>query len=201
MSPSRSDNIFERLHPQRQFYTSGEVERLERQLKAEVERGALERIQVGKRALATFPEEWYREPTSGVVYRYVAPEFPAPGLWEPVDKPQDGYFFRQQRAMSRTRSNKPLLGPLCPHESPSPEEYSRLLQALDSRWARGEVERAMDWNEGHPVTLFHHRPTDETYVLTPPRTYGEHGGWRKTDLSSRNGTWPGRLWLDCPPPP
>jgi hypothetical protein len=202
MGASRSDNLFERLHPTRQFSSSGEMERLERRLREEVERGTLERIQVGKRALATSPEEWYREPASGVVYRYVAPEFPSPGLWEPVDTPEEGYFFEKQRAMSRTRPSKPsLLGALCPHASPSPEEYSRLVEALDSRWTRGEVERAVDWESGHPVMLFHFRPTDETYVLTPPRVFGESGGWRKSDLSSREGTWPGRLWLDCPPPP
>lgn len=180
--PKRS--ILSKLHPGKDFSALDEVHEFERRLAAELEKGAVERIPVGKMFSHTTPEEWYREKGTGVVYRYIPPEFPLKGMWARVEKPEERSFFEQ----------------LYPGDAPTPEEYPALARTLEELWLRGEVERAKDTDspiEG--VLIYHHPKTDETFELMPPASFMKDGVWRKIFRSQKDGSWPGELKKDIPP--
>jgi hypothetical protein len=180
--PKRS--ILSKLHSSKEFGTFDEVQEFQQRLAAELEKGSVERIPVGKMFSHTTPEEWYREKETGIVYRYIPPEFPLKGLWERVEKLEERSFFEQ----------------LYPGDAPKPEEYKALQLKLEELWLRGEVERARDVDtpiEG--VMLYHHPKTDETFELIPPGAFTKDGTWRKIFRSQKEGSWPGELKKDIPP--
>jgi hypothetical protein len=180
--PKRS--ILSKLHSGKQFDALEEVQEFQLRLAAELEKGTVERIPVGKMLSHSNPEEWYREKDSGVVYRYIPPEFPLKGHWAKVEKPEERSFFEQ----------------LYPGDAPKPEEHAVLVRTLDELWLRGEVERARDVDtplEG--VMLYHHPASDETFELTPPGAFTKDAMWRKIFRSEKEGSWPGELKKDVPP--
>ena len=174
------------LHAGEEFDSREDVQRFEHALAVELEKGTIERIPVGRLLSHSAPEEWYREKASGVVYRYVPPEFPLKGHWARVEEPGARSFFEQ----------------LCATDAPSDEEYAGLVRALEALWRRGEVERVRDAGTRiQGVTLYHHRPTDETFELMPPGAFTARASWRKVFRSHADGSWPGKLQLDVPPAP
>lgn len=177
-------SILAKLHSGEEFASLEDVQLFQARLAAELEQGTVERIPVGKMLSHTTPEEWYREKETGVVYRYVPPEFPLKGHWGRVEKPEERSYFEQ----------------LCATDAPSKEDYPRLVAELEQRWRKGEVERAPSPTakvEG--VMLYHHRPSDETFELFPPLRATGRAVWQKVFRSNADGTWPGKLKLDVPP--
>ncbi len=180
--PRRS--ILARLHSGKDFSSLDEVQEFQLRLAAELERGSVERIPVGKMLSHTMPEEWYREKETDIVYRYVPPEFPLKGHWGRVENPEERSFFEQ----------------LHPGDAPGPEEYVALRLKLEELWLRGEIERARDVDtpiEG--VMLYHYPKTDETFELIPPGAFTQDGTWRKVFRSQKEGSWPGELKKEVPP--
>jgi hypothetical protein len=177
-------SLLSKLHSGKEFGSAEDVQRFERRLTEELERGTIERIPVGQLLSHATPEEWYREKQTGIVYRYVPPEFPLKGHWQRVEEPERRSFFEQ----------------LYPGEAPTAEEYAELVQRLEERWRRGEVERAAATNTRVAgVMLYHHPATDETFELTPPGAVTERAGWIKVFRSRKEGSWPGKLRLEVPP--
>jgi hypothetical protein len=180
--PRRS--ILSKLHSGEQFESFDEVQEFQQRLTLELEKGTIERIPVGKLFSYATPEEWYREKDSGVVYRYIPPEFPLKGHWLRVKNPEERSFFAQ----------------LHPGDEPTPEEYPSLVSKLEELWLRGEVERAPFLNTPvKGVMLYHHPPSDETFELTPPTPSTGRATWRKIFRSHQDGSWPGKLKKDIPP--
>lgn len=180
--PKRS--ILSKLHSGKEFSSFEEVQAFEQQLATELEKGSVERIPVGKMFSHTTPEEWYREKNTGVVYRYIPPEFPLKGMWARVEKPEERSYFEQ----------------LCETDRPSKEEYSRLSAELEKRWRLGEIERAYNTLSNiEGVWIYHHPPSDETFELYPPLPSTGWGMWRKIFRSQKRGSWPGELKKDIPP--
>lgn len=180
--PKRS--ILAKLHSGKEFGSLDEVQEFQQRLAAELERGTVERIPVGKLYSHTTPEEWYREKETGVVYRYIPPEFPLKGMWARVENPEERSYFEQ----------------LCATDRPNPAEYAQLAAELQRRWLQGEIERAPNTNskiEGSWV--YHHPPSDETFELFPPLAVTGWGMWRKVFRSEKTGSWPGELKKDIPP--
>ncbi|HVG63073.1 MAG TPA: hypothetical protein VNA24_31205 [Hyalangium sp.] len=181
--PKRS--ILSKLHSGKEFSSLEDVQAFEQRLAAELEKGSVERIPVGKMFSHTTPEEWYREKDTGIVYRYIPPEFPLKGMWARVEDPEERSYFEQ----------------LCATDRPSKEEYTRLSVELEKRWRKGEIERAYNTHskiEGSWV--YHHPPSDETFELFPPLPSTGWGMWRKVFRSQKRGSWPGDLKKDIPPP-
>ena len=180
--PKRS--ILARLHSGKQFESLDEVQEFQLRLAAELEKGTVERIPVGKLFSYTTPEEWYREKGTDIVYRYIPPEFPLKGHWLRVEKPEERSFFEQLYAGDR----------------PTPEEYAVLFARLEALWLRGEVERAPDVDTPvKGVWIYHHTPSDETFELQPPDRATKCGTWRKIFRSHEDESWPGELTKDIPP--
>jgi hypothetical protein len=177
-------SVFTKMHSGKNFESIEDVQRFEKRLATELEKGTVERIPVGQLLSHVTPEEWYRERKTGIVYRYSPPEFPLKGRWEHVEDPEARSFFEQ----------------LYPGDAPTPEEYSVLVRELEALWRRGEVERAPDVNTPlKGVVLYHHPATDETFELTPPGELEENAMWIKIFRSRKDGSWPGKLKLDMPP--
>lgn len=177
-------SILSKLHSGKEFNALDEVQEFQLRLAAELEKGTVERIPVGKLFSYTTPEEWYREKETDIVYRYIPPEFPLKGMWARVENPGERSFFEQ----------------LYPGDAPTPEEYAVLVKKLEELWLRGEVERARDTDtpiEG--VRVYHHPKTDETFELIPPGAFTKDGTWRKIFRSEKEGSWPGELKKDIPP--
>ncbi|WP_224366120.1 hypothetical protein [Hyalangium versicolor] len=180
--PKRS--ILSKLHSGKQFDSLDEVQEFERRLAAELEKGTVERIPVGKLYSHTTPEEWYREREAGIVYRYIPPEFPLKGRWERVENPEERSYFEQ---LSR-------------EDQPTQEQYAQLSAELEERWRRGEIERALNTNSKIAGTwIYHHPPSDETFELYPPLQSTKRAIWQKIFRSEKDGSWPGELKKDIPP--
>ncbi len=180
--PKRS--ILSKLHSAEEFSSLEEMQEFQLQLAAELEKGAVERIPVGKLFSHTTPEEWYREKDTSTVYRYIPPEFPLKGLWARVEDPEERSYFEQ----------------LCGTDRPTKEEFTRLSAELEKRWRQGEVERARSPSSKIEGTwLYHHPPSDETFELFPPLPSTGWAMWRKVFRSQKDGSWPGELKKDIPP--
>ncbi|MFL5344927.1 MAG: hypothetical protein ACJ8AT_09035 [Hyalangium sp.] len=180
--PKRS--ILAKLHSGKQFESLDEHQEFQLRLAAELEKGSVERIPVGKLFSYVTPEEWYREKDSGIVYRYIPPEFPLKGHWLRVKDPEERSYFGQLHHGDR----------------PTPEEYTALSAKLEELWLRGEVERAPDVDTPvKGVLIYHHPPSDETFELQPPDRATKCGTWRKIFRSHQDGSWPGELKRDIPP--
>ena len=165
-------SILSKLHPREQFDSLEEVQEFERRLTLEIDRGTVERIPVGKLFSYATPEEWYREKDSGVVYRYVPPEFPLKGHWLRVKNPEERSFFAQ----------------LYHGDAPTPEEYAALAAQLEDLWLRGEVERAPFLKTPiKGVMIYHHPPSDETFELTPPTPSTNRATWRRSSAPRKMG--------------
>ncbi|WP_224242010.1 hypothetical protein [Hyalangium gracile] len=180
--PRRS--ILSKLHPGQEFGSLEELLLFQQRLAAELEKGAVERIPVGKLYSHTTPEEWYREKDSGTVYRYIPPEFPLKGRWAHVEDPEERSYFEQ----------------LCGTDRPTKEQYASLAAELEKRWRQGEVERAPSTSSKIAGTwVYHHAPSDETFELFPPLPSTGWAMWRKVFRSEKAGSWPGELKRDVPP--
>lgn len=180
--PKRS--ILSRLHSGKEFGALEEVQEFQLRLAAELEKGTVERIPVGKMLSHTTPEEWYREKETGTVYRYVPPEFPLKGHWAKVEDPGERSYFEA----------------LCATDRPSKEQYAKLAAELEKRWLAGEVERARSVNSKIEGTwVYHHPASDETFELYPPLPSTGWAMWRKVFRSKKDGTWPDELKKDIPP--
>lgn len=180
--PKRS--ILSKLHSGKEFDSLDEHQEFQRRLAAELEKGTVERISVGKLFSYTTPEEWYREKESGIVYRYIPPEFPLKGMWARVENPEERSYFEQ----------------LCATDRPTKEQYALLAAELEKRWRQGTIERAPSTSSKIPGTwVYHHPPSDETFELFPPLASTGWGMWRKVFRSEKEGSWPGELKKDIPP--
>jgi hypothetical protein len=180
--PKRS--ILSKLHPGKEFESLEALQAFQVRLAAELEKGTVERIPVGKLLSHSMPEEWYREKDTGTVFRYIPPEFPLKGHWAKVEAPEERSFFEQ----------------LYPGDAPKPQEHEALVARLDELWRRGQVERAPDTDTPiQGVVLYHHPATDETFELIPPGAFTKNGSWRKIYRSQKKGNWPGELKKDIPP--
>lgn len=74
------------LHPQRKIRSVQEQRELEQQIALILDDGIAQEVPVERHEYAYMDEHWYRETKSGVVYRYVVPNFPALGIWERVSQ-------------------------------------------------------------------------------------------------------------------
>jgi hypothetical protein len=177
-------SILPKLHSGKEFSAFDEVQEFQQRLGAELEKGTVERIPVGRLFSHTTPEEWYREKDTGIVYRYIPPEFPLRGMWARVENPEERSYFEQ----------------LCETDRPTSEQHARLSAELEKRWRLGEIERARNTNsplEG--AWVYHHPPSDETFELYAPLPATGQGKWRKVFRSQQRGSWPGELKKDIPP--
>jgi hypothetical protein len=180
--PKRS--VLSQLHSGKDFESLEDVQHFQRRLAAELGTGAIERIPVGRLLSHTMPEEWYRETRTGIVFRYIPPEFPLRGRWERVENPEERSYFEQ----------------ICVTDQPTPEEYARLVDELEQRWQQGEIERAPNTRAKIAGTfLYHHPPSDETFELYPPLQSTGRAIWQKVFRSHVSGSWPGKLKLDVSP--
>lgn len=180
----KSKHVFTRMKDEGSFNSADEARELEAALQREEAAGTIERIPVGQ-VMGGGAEEWYREKKSGLVYRLVVPDFPSKGYWGRVEAPEARSFFCS----------------LCPRERLSPDEYAALVRALDALWREGSIQRARNLNSRiADVFLFHHPPTDETFMLTPPRKeLNDHAEWQRWYFNV--GRWPGGRTVEIPPPP
>jgi hypothetical protein len=180
--PKRS--ILSKLHSGKEFESLEALQAFQLRLAAELEKGTVERIPVGKMFSHTTPEEWYREKDTDVVYRYIPPEFPLKGRWSKVEDPAERSYFEQ----------------LCGTDRPKKEEYAKLAAELEKRWLEGEVERARSPSSKIEGTwIYHHPASDETFELYPPLPSTGWAMWRKVFRSEKDGTWPDELKKDIPP--
>jgi hypothetical protein len=176
--------ILSKVHSGKEFESFEELQLFQQRLAAELEKGTVERIPVGKLHSYTTPEEWYREKETGTVFRYIPPEFPLKGMWAHVEDPEERSYFEQ----------------LCPTDRPTKEQYTRLAAELEKRWLQGEIERAPSKSSKIAGTwVYHHAPSDETFELYPPLASTGWAMWRKVFRTEKAGSWPGELMKDIPP--
>ena len=79
-----SANALEDLHVGRKIRSITDDERLRDRIVALLEAKLIEEIPVGKTRYSHSAERWFRDCSVGDVYRYVEPNFPALGVWEPL---------------------------------------------------------------------------------------------------------------------
>ena len=72
------------IHPEGPISSAEDADQLEVKLRLLVSNGVIEEIAVTERRYRFSEEHWYRSVSTGSVYRYVAPNFPARGRWEQV---------------------------------------------------------------------------------------------------------------------
>lgn len=77
---STVDSLWSKDH----FDSAAEHLAFERALERELGSGTIVEIPVGLPDPLRKAERWFREASSGAIYRYVPPDFPARGVWEPV---------------------------------------------------------------------------------------------------------------------
>ena len=178
--------ILARLHRGEEFNTIDEVHDFEAKLKDLVERGYIEVIPVNRKHRSSIDEEaWFRDKRSGLVYRYVKPDFPSRGHWGPVEDPGTPSFFEA----------------MCPDLYPSVEQYRELVRQLDAAWAAKQIECAtLKQRYELEEVFFHHPATDETYDLTLANPYQKGGSWMKVFFSEKAGNWPDETMVVGPPP-
>ena len=179
--------ILKRLHRDDHFETADDAEAFERKLQSLLGRGRLQEVKP-IRPLYHGPmmfERWIRDPKADTVYRYVAPDFPMPGMWAEVERPEVPSYFL---ALGK-RTQVPQA------------DYDLLVRKLDEALARGEIERAYDMKTGYTkpgirgITYYYSEPTDEAFQLVPPFEPLKLALWNKVFASKKDGTWPGELKL------
>ena len=178
--------ILARLHRGEEFNSADEVQEFEDKLEDLVKRGYVEVVPVVKHRSSLDEEAWFKDKRSGIIYRYVKPDFPSRGHWGPVEDPQTPSFFEA----------------MCNEPYPSEEQYRELVRKLDAAWAAKEIECAL-LKERYELeeVFFHHPASDETYDLTLANPYQKGGAWMKVFFSEKNGNWPDQEKMVVGPPP
>ncbi len=185
MSPKKPYTILARLHRGEEFESADEVHEFEDKLADLVRRAIIEVVPVVKHRSSLDEEAWFRDPRSGLVYRYVPPDFPSRGHWGPVEDPKTPSYFES----------------LCADPYPTEDQYRELVRRLDAAWAAKEIECAQ-LKERYELedVFFYHPPTDEAYDLTLANLYQKGGCWMKVFYSRKNGNWPDEKMIVGPPP-
>lgn len=176
--------VLKRLHRSEVFRDFDDHKEFQEKLAAMVKRGIVEPLSPRKHLSSLDEEVWFRDKLTGVVYRYVPPDWPSPGYWGPVEHPGEPSYFES----------------LCADLYPTRAQYDALVRKLDEAWDKGEIECGQ-----HPVrseledAFFHHPKSDETYHLILANPYQPGGSWMKVYHSRKKGTWPGEIILGPPP--
>jgi hypothetical protein len=186
MSIRQRFSILRRLHRRPQFASPDEHDEFRAKLTHVLQQGIVEVVPVNKKHHSSLLEEeaWIRDRRTGIVYSYIAPDWPSVGHWAPVERPEVPSFFES------------IFDDLYPTRA----QYELIVSALDRAWQAGEIVAAQPAEQGELVQVFFHHPVnDETYRLILANEYQPGGSWMKAYLAVKDGTWPGELVVGPPP--
>jgi hypothetical protein len=178
-------SVLARLHRDEEFASASDVDEFEAKLGALVKRGVVTVVPTLKHLSSIDEEAWFRDTRTGLVYRYIKPDWPSRGFWGLVEEPGEPSYFES----------------LCADLYPTRAQYDELVKKLDVAWAAGQIECALPLEKDEVEdAFFHHPPTDETYDLTLVNPWQKGGCWMKVYFSRKSGTWPGTSNVIGPPP-